>query len=379
MAEHAVATALLSLLRCALTEQCPPALSAEDWRVALTEARRQRVEGLLYAAATLAEPDSRPPRDVVLVLYAYARRVEEVNVEMGRQVAELFAVYDGLGAAPLLLKGHAVAALYAHPEWRTSGDIDVYVPCNFDRVDRWARVHGKDASPYDPRVTKHIEFRWRGFSVENHFRLSQFYHRRLNRRLQAACAEGLRREAPAWLEVGGRQVATLPPTVGLLHLLVHFANHLVSEGVGLRQLCDIVMYVRRRRDEIDADWLDGQIRALRLTLLTDAVTTLAVDRLGLAVTEVPYRWRRDERRAVVLLDLVMESGNYGQGFAVRRWERRFPRLRKLRLLCRRSRRVARFVPAELWAAWVGKTANLCRFGWRALRWRKQVLRQSRLS
>ena len=379
MAEHAVATALLSLLRCALTEQCPPALSAEAWRAVLIEARRQRVEGLLYATAILAGPESRPPRDVALALYAYARRVEEVNAEMGRQIAALFAAYEGLGAAPLLLKGHAVAALYAHPEWRTPGDIDVYVPRNFDRIDRWARAHGTGASPYDPQVTKHVEFCWRGFSVENHFRLSQFYHRRLNRRLQAAYAEGLRREAPAWLEVSGRRVATLPPTVGLLHLLVHFANHLVSEGVGLRQLCDIVMYVRRRRDGIDADWLDRQTRALRLTLLTDAVTTLAVDRLGLAVKEVPYRWRRDERRAAVLLDLVMESGNYGQGFAVRRWERRFPRLRKLRLLCRRSHRVARLLPAELRAAWMGKTTNLCRFGWRALRWRKQVLRQSRLS
>lgn len=374
MAERAAVTTFLSLLRCGLTEQCPPALSADGWRAALTEARRQRVEGLLYAAAMRAGPAVRPPRDVVLALYAHVRRLEAVNAEMGRQTAALFAAYERLGATPLLLKGYAVAALYAHPEWRTPGDIDVYVARHFDRVDHWARQHGTGASPYDPRVTKHVEFRWRGFSVENHFRLSQFYHHRLNRRLQTAYAEGLRREAPARLEVGGRRVATLPPTVGLLHLLVHLANHLVSEGVGLRQLCDVVMYVRHRRDEVDADWLDGQIRALRLTSLTDAVTTLAVDRLGLAVTEVPYRWRRDERRAAVLLDLVMESGNYGQGFAVRRWERRFPRLRKLRLLCLRSSRVARLVPAELRAAWVGKTTNLCRFGWRALRWRKQVLR-----
>lgn len=370
MAERASATAFLSLLGCALAGRRPPVLSVEAWRCALVEARRQRVEGLLYGVALLAGSSGGPPRDVVLALCAYAVRVERVNAEMGRQIAALFAVYEGLGAVPLLLKGHAVAALYAHPEWRTPGDIDVYVVHGFERVDRWVREHGTDARPYDPRVTKHVEFCWRGFSVENHFRLAQFYHPRLNRRLQAAFAEGLRRERSLRLEIGGRRVVTLPPTVGLLHLLVHFANHLVSEGVGLRQLCDIAMYLHRRCDAVDRRWLDAQLRALGLCHMADAVATLAVEHLGLAAADIPYCWRHDDRRAAVLLDLVTESGNFGQTFASGRWERRFPRLRKLRLLCRRSRRVALLLPAELQAAWAGKAANLCRFAWRSVsaRW-----------
>ena len=357
----------LHLMSCALYGHTATEVRADEWQAALAWARQQRTEGLLYEAATRADAASRPPRKWLLDLYAYVVRVEQVNTAMSALIAELFSIYEDLGASPVLLKGHGVAMNYAHPYWRTPGDIDVFLPEGFDAADRWARLNGTGVSDYVPTISKHVEFHWKGIKVENHFCLSMFYHPRLNRRLQAAFAEGLDCEAPLRTTFGGKEVCMLPPTVGLLHLLVHFAYHTVNEGVGLRQLCDIFMYVHQRHAEIDATRLDRWIDALRLRRLTDALATVAVTCFHAPAGDIPYSWHEDKRRADALLHLVRESGNYGQNFEVSSLERRHFRLHKLRLLLTRSAKVNLLLPDELRAAWVGKAHNACRFGLRALR------------
>lgn len=363
----------LHLMSCALYGHTATEVCADEWQAALAWARQQRTEGLLYEAATRADAVSRPPRKWLLDLYAYVVRVEQVNTAMSALIAELFSIYEDLGASPVLLKGHGVAMNYAHPMWRTPGDIDVFLPEGFDAADRWARANGTNVTDYDPLIDKHVEFHWKGIIVENHFRLSMFYHRRLNDRLQAAFAEGLDCEPALCTTLGGKTVHMLPPTVGLLHLLAHFANHIVSEGIGLRQLCDIFMYLHRWHDEIDATRLDRWLDALRLRHLTDAIATVAVCHFHAPAGDIPYSWHEDKRRADALLHLVRESGNYGQNFEVSSLERRHFRLHKLRLLLTRSAKVNLLLPDELRAAWMGKAHNACRFGLRALR-RKLGLR-----
>lgn len=357
----------LSLMACALYGQPTADVHPDEWAGALAWAQQQRTEGLLYEAATRTDEASRPPRKWLLDLYAYVVRVEQVNTAMSALIAELFSIYEDLGASPVLLKGHGVAMNYAHPMWRTPGDIDVFLPEGFDAADRWARTNVTDVTDYDPLTDKHVEFHWKGFRVENHFRLSMFYHPRLNRRLQAAFAEGLNSEPLLHATVGTKTVGMLPPTVGLLHLLTHFANHIVSEGIGLRQLCDIFMYFHRRHDEIDAQLLERWIDSLHLRRLTDAIATVAVSHFHAPGGDIPYCWNEDKRRAGALLHLVRESGNYGQNFEVSSLERRHFRLHKLRLLLTRSAKVNLLLPDELRAAWVGKAHNACRFGGRALR------------
>ncbi len=356
----------LSLLGCVLFGQPVPRLSDDEWRSALRLARGQSVDGLLYEAALKADGAFRPPRDVLMELLGHVVRVEQANRAMAGRIVELFDAYEKVGAESILLKGHGVAANWPHPEWRTPGDIDIYVLRNFSAADRWARNNGTDVSAYDPQTDKHVEFHWKGLSVELHFRPAICYNRRLNRRLQAVFAEGLAAEAPLSLTVCGRAVRLLPPTVGLFHLLVHFANHLVSEGVGLRQLCDIVLYVHRRHAQVDGGRLTDWLTALRLCRLTDALATVATEHLELPAAELPFRWKPDCRRAAVLLNLVAESGNYGRNYSAGCMERRFHRLYKLRLLAGRSRRVASLWPEELFAAWRGKAVNMVRFYVRAL-------------
>ena len=365
--------AYLHLMSCALYGHTATEVRADEWQAALAWARQQRTEGLLYEAASHADAAYRPPRKWLLDLYAYVVRVEQMNKKIETLIAELFTTYESLGARPVLLKGHGVALNYAHPHWRTPGDIDVFLPEGFDAADRWARTNGTGVTDYGPTISKHVEFHWKGICVENHFLLSMFYHPRLNRRLQAAFAEGLDCEPPLRATFAGKTVDMLPPTVGLLHLLTHFAYHIVNEGIGLRQLCDILMYVHRRRNAIDGARLDRWIDALRLRHLTDAIATAAVTRFHAPHEDIPFRWKKDRQRADILLRLMQESGNYGQNFTANALEQRYFRLRKLRLLLTRSAKVALLLPAELRAAWMGKAHNACRFGLRALR-RKLGLR-----
>ena len=52
----------------------------------------------------------------------------------------------------------------------------------------------------------------------------------------------------------GVSILTLSLEDHLVYLCIHLANHLVSSGFGLRQLCDLVVFVEKNNNKID--WLD---------------------------------------------------------------------------------------------------------------------------
>ena len=167
-------------------------------------------------------------------------------------------------------------------------------------------------------------------------------------------------QGEATVEIMGEPIETLPPTLDLFYQIVHFGKHLISSGVGLRQLCDITRTIHRNGNRIDEGMLTRMFDDLEVRGLANAVAGAAVRYLGLDPEEVPYDFRQAgyEQQSERLMDLVMDGGNFGfwlrNGKRKKGWE---SFRRRLRQYMRIYPFMPREVRSEIWLSATGRLSN----------------------
>lgn len=341
----------LSLLRFALFNTRVPeeTFSEHDWEKQIHIAQEQSVIGILYTAIEKLPVEKRPSKKLILSLYATVSSIEEHNTNMNKGICEVFPIYKSFGCTPLLLKGQGVAANYPFPERRMSGDMDILLNDGFDKIHQWVLDNGNKVAFCHPHYDKHQGFFWKNLEIENHFRLAQFYNKRLNKRLQQIISTGLEMEKPLTIHLNGETIELLPPTLGMLHLLVHFSVHLVNWGIGFRQLCDMVMYMNSHYDKINKELLDDWLKQLDLRRISGTVAAIAVTRMGLPMSRIPFTWRRDAVWSDALMAILFASGNFGVK-QIRKNGLFKSLLGRFGLFLQQSRQIYSFAPREIRSA-----------------------------
>lgn len=154
------------------------------------------------------------------------RRMDEVASRYTRLFAER-------GFRSVVLKGQANARLYPEPLSRQSGDIDIWVPGGYDKVERLLLDMGLILEGRDLyRVSHHIGFRdASGIEIEVHHRPAEVPFR--NAEFQETLLAEFENSAPV-------PEGFCVPSVrfALLMQLEHLYYHCVHEGVGLRHFME---------------------------------------------------------------------------------------------------------------------------------------------
>lgn len=309
-----MSTHLFALLRIALRGFFVPADYPDtpaDWRAIAVQSRRQTVEGLVADAVGLLPEGLRPPVAVRMELVGAVRQTERAHAT---SVAALRGVVEELGALgvrPVLMKGLSVAGRYSVPEHRAVGDIDLFFdsPGDLAKANAWAREHGTGLEDF---YAKHLVFTFRGVPIENHSRLCDFRHKEYNRRLDKIVGREL---ASVAFAAGPYGTLELPPTLYAFFLLCHKAEHVVEDGLGLRQVCDWAVFLDREGDKIDREKFCSWVSALDLWRLAGAFGRICVERLGLDEGKLPFALRAgDDKGCALLLGQMMAGGNFGRQF-----------------------------------------------------------------
>lgn len=308
---------LFAVLRTALwlddSESMEPATI--DWPAVIALATDQAVQCLVYDVVRCLPAHKKPPVEVTVTGMAHMLRTEQRNRHQCRVIAALFTELEqSQGLHPMLMKGQALGSLYPEPTLRQTGDIDVYLPTEDEcgRAVAWAAQYDDD-----------IERKWReqhhmhdygctimDETVELHLRLETFTNPTLARRFTDIIDRELHNdEGPRTVTLGGRTIATLPPTLGVVHQLIHITRHLLEAGVGLRQLCDLAVFVCRRRDDINREQLQHYIDELDLTVVAAAIGHILHHNFGVPASMVPFA--TDDRYADFILNEIFSGGNFG--------------------------------------------------------------------
>ena len=221
------------------------------------------------------------------------------------------------GIAYVVFKGLAVARHYPEPFVRTMGDVDFYVPKeDFLRAVEVIE-HGLHVEMDKEEVDKHYSFDWQGIRFEMHYQIETFGSHRHQHRFDRMIDEAMAEHTDSFKVCGSEgeetEVCVLPPEEDLIVVFKHWFNHLLVEGVGLRQTLDLAVLLNVYQDKINIG---------RLMTALDGIGYMKAFRAMLAMMKLYFGmyWtdsffvsdRRDERYADKLMATVMESGNFGR-------------------------------------------------------------------
>ena len=127
----------------------------------------------------------------------------------------------------------------------------------------------------------------------------------------------LMQRAQDW-ETGGVTLRVPDVCDHLIFLLLHAFKHFISSGVGVRQLCDIALWMRRFGAQIDWQRVRAALRATHSEGFAAAVIDAGVHWFGLerAAAHIPPDWETLESAA--LLADALSGGVYGSADSTRR-------------------------------------------------------------
>ena len=304
---------LFALLRAALHGD--EISKVPNFSVLLQEARKQTVDGLLYALPEIRVSDEERP--VLLQWIAGMPRLEQANREMEMHAVRLSALFEKKGVRHAIMKGQTCAVHYPHPLLRRSGDIDVYVaPKDFEKA-----CSALEALQFekDDVTMHHTSYRKGLLDIELHWVLQRLQwpstHRRLREMLTHEVDEC--KSPTPMLDIGAGMVHVLPPELNMVLLTAHPFTHIVNEGLGLRQVVDWMMVFKNTRTQIDIPKLYVMLKELRLLrvfrmLAYLCCTYLGMDKDAACITPdgIAYS-KQDGKRGERVLEWIIESGNFG--------------------------------------------------------------------
>ena len=297
-----VEKALLALVQAGLWEDAScldvllqaKALTEKQWQEVIDHARRQAVTGLVHQGVQRMPENCTPPFQTCVQLLVAAERITQSGEKIQALAEELAALLQCNGIPSLLQKGPAVAAYYANPLARMTGDIDLYLPPSHFEKGR-AFFMAQDVQGHDATDGSFC-FKWKEVTVELHRQFFSF-------------GNAFEKRGTACLPADGFQ----SPEATLLLQITHIFKHVAGCGIGLKQLCDLARTRLALADACPPQRLADCLRKTGLlrwnrTLEAFLWTYLGGDR-HLPMLHEPTR--RDMARANRLLSYVWYDGNFG--------------------------------------------------------------------
>lgn len=346
----------------------------EEWRELLALAQKQAMVGIAFRGVEQLPGEQRPPKQLLVQWYMATERIKRMNADLDRKALAVAEKFRGEGFPGVVLKGQGIAQLYrveriensklkiencrpddaskqdneklsifnfqfSIKEYRTPGDIDIWLHGERKEVLDYVRRHVPDCKP----VYHHVDFPVvEGLDIEVHFtpswmnspvtnrRLQRFFRENCVAELQAVChwplAVGSRDDdnAAAELQANSQKLTAkrqapiangqLLPVPSLafnrVYILVHIYRHLFAEGIGLRQLLDYYFVLCQGFTEEEREETMRVLRSLKMTRFARAVMWVLQAVYGMEDRYLLVA--PDEREGRFLLDEIMLAGNFGQ-------------------------------------------------------------------
>ena len=282
------------------------------WKAIVSLAEEQTVVGVVADGVQRLPEELWPERRMRLQWFGLAAMQTEQNAVVNAAMADLVKVLEQEQISYCIVKGQTLGALYPNPDARQAGDVDFYVPAgDFQHAKTLIEQRLSVKVEGEERADKHDSFVYRDVRFEMHYRLETFGISRHQRHFDRMIDQALEVE-PVTRHITDMMVRVLPPEGELVMTFKHLFNHLLMEGVGLRQLCDLLIlllhYPPAGRQRLES--LLHQIGYYEAFM---AMGATLVSYLGLSPERFPFTLRqKDYRWADRLIEVPLDRGNFGK-------------------------------------------------------------------
>lgn len=257
-------------------------------------------------------PTQRPEnldQNLLLEWIGACQQIESQNKLLNVRIDQLLGMMEKAGFRCCLLKGQGNAEMYPNPMMRCSGDIDLWVDADEEKVYQYV----KKLFPEEEASFKHIHFPiFDDASVDVHVTPLKLYSKAHQNRLQQWIKEHKEEQFEHKIRLTGveRDVSVPTAKFNAVYQLGHMLIHLFDEGVGLRQVVDYYYVMENlEASQETRDELISTIRDLGMMRFAKAVMWIENEVLGLPLVQCIVE--PDERRGRKLLNDILEGGNFG--------------------------------------------------------------------
>jgi hypothetical protein len=226
------------------------------------------------------------------------------------------SILNDEGINSVLLKGQGLARNYPIPELRQCGDIDLYVgDKNVERVYELLKPIATQIDDVSSiRTTKHFHLKVGTVVIEIH-RFSDVYSfSALDKIYQNYALAGLTQNLVP-LDFSGIIVNTPADDFNAFYIFNHLCHHFISEGVGLRQLCDWMLFLHSHNAHLDLDYLKNVLIRMHMMKSWQVFGCILVDTLGMPMEKFPFYDSKYSLQGKKALNRILQEGNFGQNTA----------------------------------------------------------------
>ena len=292
-----------------------------DWNSILRIAKEQTVQVLVANGIETLPKELWPPKVVIFKLMEVRTKTAKMHLLLNSVLAKITTALNAEGIPSVLLKGQGLAQNYLVPESRICGDIDLYVgEENFYKACGIVASLSNEHNEPDAKITneeKHKEFKIEGVVVEIHKKALSNYITRQAYLQNIWTKENLDLHFQDGTLPSRKfnQVSVSLPNADFnaIFILYHAAHHMAQGGIGLRQICDWVMYLKEHHAEINPQKLKATLRRFNMIPVWKEFSRFSVNILGsdphyLILTPLKLNSTKNTR---FILEDIFANGNFG--------------------------------------------------------------------
>ena len=269
----------------------------------------------------------KPPQMLLLQWIGEVQIIEKRNKEMNGFIAELIEKLRKNDIYALLVKGQGVAQCYEKPLWRVYGDVDLLLDDENYQKAKELLIPLSEVTESEDVAKKHLALKINVFEVELHGKMPFGISCRADDVVDEMLEDSLLKGRVSKWSVDETDVLLPNPDNHIVIVFTHFLRHFFIEGVGLRQICDWCRLLYSYRDSLNYELLESRIKAMGLMSEWKAFGALAIEYLGFPKDSMPLLKvnvdlnarsamplglsKNLKKKADRILELVLESGNFG--------------------------------------------------------------------
>ena len=289
-------------------------VSNTQWKRLFLLAEQQQVLPLVFEAVC----NCLAVREEQELLAFYRKKMFEQTAMQAVKTNEFLKIYKRIceqGIRPLVIKGLICRELYPLPNHRISTDEDVLIlPEEFAQVHEILSAEGMDVKGTTEDIHKAYEVPYRRegsyIYIEVHKQLfpdDAVAYSEYNRFFDGA------HERAIVENVMGTPIYTMCYTDHLLYLICHAFKHFLHSGIGVRQVCDIVLFANAHGKEIDWKHIFKCCQEMNSEKIVAAMFEIGEKYFGFDINKAcyPEEFQRIQVEEETLLKDMLEGGILG--------------------------------------------------------------------
>jgi len=282
-----------------------------EWEQIYKESVLHQVHTLIYPVINRIVDSEKPNSNLMFewqknVLMDGIRQTQHIQ-----QVRTIFKKFNNRKIPVIALKGLVIREIYPYPELRTMSDADILV--HKEDLEKAKDILLQMGYINDSTIEKHMHFSHPdNLSVELHWTLSD----------EKYISDISSYEKDIWknaISAGFEDIDVMMLSLEDLavHLCLHMAVHIKCSGFGLRQLCDFVLLVEEKGDQID--WSDFyiKIKSIGIRAFTNAIFYVCKDLFSLKIPNSIVSEIKETKYKKLLINEIFSSGVFGKKSLIR--------------------------------------------------------------